>query len=129
MNRMYKHILLAVDGSENSNRAALETLKFVRSQTKITIVVVYEEDQQLTEEDKQSIIQPVVNVFNQVNMKYNVLELIGEPGPSILEESEKGDYDIIVIGSRGLSGVQEMVLGSVSHKVAKRAHIPVLIVK
>ncbi|MBW9235102.1 universal stress protein, partial [Leptospira santarosai] len=33
------------------------------------------------------------------------------------------------IGSRGLNTLQEMVLGSVSHKVAKRVHSPVLLIK
>ncbi|EGR8654283.1 universal stress protein, partial [Listeria monocytogenes] len=33
------------------------------------------------------------------------------------------------IGSRGLNSLQEMVLGSVSHKVMKRVNCPALIVK
>lgn len=35
----------------------------------------------------------------------------------------------VLVGSRGLNSVQEMVLGSVSHKIAKRVQCPVLIVK
>ncbi|WP_337692580.1 universal stress protein [Companilactobacillus halodurans] len=35
----------------------------------------------------------------------------------------------MVLGTRGLNSLQEMVLGSVSHKVAKRSEIPVVIVK
>nr|WP_259337888.1 universal stress protein [Staphylococcus devriesei] len=35
----------------------------------------------------------------------------------------------IILGTRGLNSLQEMVLGSVSHKLAKRAQIPVIIVK
>lgn len=38
-------------------------------------------------------------------------------------------FDLLVIGSRGLNTLQEMVLGSVSHKVVKRADCPVLVVK
>jgi len=37
--------------------------------------------------------------------------------------------DVVVIGSRGLNTLQEVVLGSVSHKVMKRVHCPALIVK
>ncbi|MGM0899696.1 MAG: universal stress protein [Bacillota bacterium] len=37
--------------------------------------------------------------------------------------------DLIIIGSRGLNALQSMVLGSVSHKVMKRASCPVMIVK
>lgn len=35
----------------------------------------------------------------------------------------------IILGTRGLNSFQKMVLGSVSHKVAKRSQIPVIIVK
>jgi isocitrate dehydrogenase len=46
---------------------------------------------------------------------------------SILNMSN--DFDLVVIGSRGLNTLQEMVLGSVSYKVAKRVKCPVLLVK
>ncbi|MHC0551186.1 universal stress protein [Salinicoccus sp. CNSTN-B1] len=51
------------------------------------------------------------------------------PAKEIIKEAELENYELVVIGSRGLSRFQEMVLGSVSHKVAKRAEIPVMIVK
>ena len=49
--------------------------------------------------------------------------------PAIVEYTNKNQFDVVVIGSRGLNALQEMVLGSVSHKIAKRANCPVLIVK
>jgi len=39
------------------------------------------------------------------------------------------DFNPQDVGSRGLNSLQEMVLGSVSHKIAKRVQCPVLIVK
>lgn len=47
----------------------------------------------------------------------------------IVSFANRGNFDIVIIGSRGLNSFQEMVIGSVSHKVAKRANAPVLIVK
>jgi nucleotide-binding universal stress UspA family protein len=64
---------------------------------------------------------------NQVT--YEIKILLGEPGPVIVEYANKEKFDLVVIGSRGLNVLQEMVLGSVSHKVVKRADCPVLIVK
>jgi nucleotide-binding universal stress UspA family protein len=43
--------------------------------------------------------------------------------------AREGDCDIIVIGSRGLGGIKEFLLGSTSHRVADEAPCPVLIVK
>ncbi len=39
----------------------------------------------------------------------------------ILKEAEKGKYDTLVVGRRGLSGIKQFVLGSVSDKVVKFA--------
>jgi hypothetical protein len=47
--------------------------------------------------------------------------LSGDPGPKIVDYANENQFDPVVIGSRGLNPLQEFVLGSVSHKVAKRA--------
>jgi nucleotide-binding universal stress UspA family protein len=47
----------------------------------------------------------------------------------ILEEAEKWDADLIVLGSHGYSGWQRFLLGSVSHAVANHAHCSVEIVR
>ena len=53
----------------------------------------------------------------------------GIPAEKVVEVANSGDYQAVILGSRGLNSLQEMVLGSVSHKVAKRSEIPVIIVK
>jgi nucleotide-binding universal stress UspA family protein len=47
----------------------------------------------------------------------------------IVRAGEKGKYDLIVVGSRGISGMRSLLLGSVSKRVAKEAKGSVLIVK
>lgn len=61
-------------------------------------------------------------------VKVNTVCLQGEPALQLLNYAEKNDYQLIVIGSRGLEGVKGLLLGSVSHKVSQAAHCPVLIV-
>ncbi|MEJ7291514.1 universal stress protein, partial [Staphylococcus epidermidis] len=51
------------------------------------------------------------------------------PTDKVVEVSNSGEYQAIILGTRGLNSFQKMVLGSVSHKVAKRSQIPVIIVK
>ena len=53
----------------------------------------------------------------------------GRSAEKIIETAKKGMVDLIVIGSRGLSGFKEIFLGSVSVRVADKSHCPVLIVK
>ncbi|WKB36071.1 universal stress protein [Terrilactibacillus sp. S3-3] len=47
---------------------------------------------------------------------------------TILEQINENDYDLVVIGSRGLSGFKEF-LGSVSHSVVQHSSVPVLVIK
>jgi len=53
----------------------------------------------------------------------------GDPAMKILEVAREEQYDLIVIGNRGLSGAKEILMGSVSSKVADHAHCPVLITR
>jgi nucleotide-binding universal stress UspA family protein len=58
------------------------------------------------------------------------VELIqGNAGETIVDLSKERFIDLIVIGSRGLRGVRELMLGSVSHFVIQHAEIPVLVIK
>ena len=53
----------------------------------------------------------------------------GYPATVILEESEQRGADLIVIGTRGLSGLKHLLLGSIAERVVQKAHCPVLTVK
>jgi nucleotide-binding universal stress UspA family protein len=53
----------------------------------------------------------------------------GDPPKVILYTAKKFNANMIVIGTRGLSQIKELLLGSVSHSVTKHADIPVLVVK
>jgi nucleotide-binding universal stress UspA family protein len=50
-------------------------------------------------------------------------------GGEIVKLAASSDYDLVVMGSRGLSGLKSLILGSVSRKVARESKISVLIVK
>lgn len=63
------------------------------------------------------------------NIPYEVKILHGDPGPTLVKFANQNHFDVFVIGSRGHNALQEIVLGSVSHKVEKRVSCPVLIVK
>ena len=47
----------------------------------------------------------------------------------IIEESKKNKIYLIVMGSQGASGLQEMFIGSNTEKVVRRSHVPVLVIK
>ncbi len=47
----------------------------------------------------------------------------------IIDESKKHDIDLIVMGSKGTSGLEEMLVGSNTEKVVRNSEIPVLVIK
>ncbi|MDJ0735038.1 MAG: universal stress protein [Nostocaceae cyanobacterium] len=51
---------------------------------------------------------------------------IGDPGKVICEQAKSWDADLIILGRRGLSGLSEFFLGSVSNYVLHHAHCSVL---
>ncbi len=139
---MYKHILLAVDGSEHSLRATKEAIRvaLLSPETVIEIVyvvdfskakneVLHSEGKEVLELQRRKKLLPIEEELEANQISYEVQILRGEPGPSIVDYANKEKVDLVVIGSRGLNSLQEMVIGSVSHKVVKRVHCPVLIVK
>ena len=55
-----------------------------------------------------------------------------EPGvaaKAIVERAETGDYDLIAMGTHGRSGIEHALLGSVTERVVRRSHRPVLTVR
>lgn len=139
---MYKRILVAVDGSSHSKRAASHAVFLASTQpdAHVTLLYVLDYDKTSTDviqkmtseelhEDRRNKILPIEDMFVSKGIQTEIKLLHGEAGPVIVEHANQEIYDIVVIGSRGLNTLQEMVLGSVSHKVAKRVHSPVLLIK
>jgi nucleotide-binding universal stress UspA family protein len=65
----------------------------------------------------------------KTGIKITTRLLKGNPAQTIVQAAEEGNFDMIVVGNRGLSGIAEFVLGSVSNRIADTAKCPVLIVK
>lgn len=139
---MYHHILLAADGSEHSLRATEEAIKIASlvNDCKVEVVfvvdfsqskkdVIHSQGIEALEISRRKKLLPIVEKLKENKISYEIKLLHGEPGPTIVEHANQSKFDLVVIGSRGLNALQEMVLGSVSHKVAKRVHCPVMIVK
>ncbi|MCP8615455.1 universal stress protein [Salirhabdus salicampi] len=139
---MYNKILLPSDGSDHSIRAAKHAIELAKLNEKASIELVYVTDTTRAKEhtlqnwNKIGIneageveISNTEKALQDAGVSYSVKRLKGDPGPTIVEHANLGEFDVVVVGSRGLNKLQEMVLGSVSHKVAKRAKCPVLIVK
>jgi len=64
-----------------------------------------------------------------VKVKTDVIMGISSIVKEIVEYAERNKVDMIVIGSRGLSGIKKMLIGSVANGVVTYSHCPVLVTK
>lgn len=138
---MFNKILLATDGSEHSKRSARYAIELAKNFGG-TIDIAYVVDGKTAKSDvlnssnkfeidvkRNEKIKVVKEMVIDSKIEYKTHILHGEAGPIIIEFANDNEFDCVVIGSRGLNNLQTMVLGSVSHKVAKHVNCPVLIVK
>ena len=149
-----KKILVSVDGSEHSQNvvnAALEIGKFQKTQITLLSVVQeevayyygeylnYDQIQKLSqanktmyEETKKGLEKLLDELGKSLETENIILEKIvqtGSPAEEIVKMAESGQYDLIIIGSRGLSASKKLFLGSVIQRVLNEAKCPVLVVK
>lgn len=90
---------------------------------------VYAPKDLLIEIGKQ-LIERATQVANKAGAKkISTALLSGDAGDAILERAKKEKSDLIVLGTRGFGELKGLFLGSVSHKVAARAHCACMTVK
>lgn len=71
----------------------------------------------------------MAGILNDIGIRTKVRIEKGVPFKEILRVESEEDVSLIVIGSHGLNNVEEMLLGSVSEKVIRKAKGPVLVVR
>ena len=136
-----KLILVPLDGSKNSFRGLDEAIIIARNcQATITGVYVTPLSPPASSEQKAYIKNVLLKNANEFMEKaetrcaqngilfYKKI-LHGDEGPKIVKLEHDKNFDVIVIGSRGMSSLKETFLGSTSNYVLHKAKIPVMIVK
>jgi nucleotide-binding universal stress UspA family protein len=147
-----KNILVAVDGSENSNRALDFAIDLAEKYSvAITVLnvseppvmgavplepttisgdsmVLFARDLRKIHED---ILSKAVVHAKEVNPKVMVLSKLreGNPALEIVAEAKESGFDIVVIGHRGEGRIREIFLGNISEKVSHLAPCSVIIVR
>ena len=145
---MFKKILVPVDGSQTSWKA-LDTARSLAEKYDgrllvITVMIPYGAgsflqmslDQTLIDQNNAAMKKAGFATLDMAKDKLGsyagdveYLEETGNPAELILEKSREDGCDSVVMGSRGLSGITEFLLGSVSSKVSQYAEVPVFVVK
>src|ERR1700674_828358 len=135
---MFKHILVAIDSSVYSQQAlptAIEDATKFHSDIVVEHVsehargpaVVYSTE---SPADATKLVGNAVKLIREagITAKGHLSDVAaGHVAKAIVETANANNIDLIVMGSRGLSDVQGLLLGSVTHKVIQTALMPVLV--
>jgi len=138
-------ILLPVDGSENSDRAARHLIGMVGHCGAMDIRVMNVQPPFLYIEVLLKPRQEVIDAWTHkagkdaarsacalldaAGIPYTLELAEGEVAETLVQHAEREQCDMIVMGTRGMGTVANLVLGSVATKVIHLAHIPVTLVK
>lgn len=135
-----KKILVALDGSKNSQRALSMGVFLARNcDTKLVGMNVisnipkkyhhlsYPEKPVLIAAD--NMLESAKTFCAQNGILFERKIDFGDPGPKITKFAESLNFDIIILGTRGMSGIKEKFFGSVSNYVVHKSSVPVMIVK
>jgi nucleotide-binding universal stress UspA family protein len=146
---MFKHILVATDGSTASDHAAALAVDLARTHgAKITALYVvdpypylgvgeanpygfqaYMAAAQAQAADAHA---KVAMLCKQGSSEVPVQALLVEDAAvtaSIVQTAKTQDADLIVVGSHGRTGIVRLMLGSVANKVVAESTVPVLVVR
>lgn len=122
-------VLLATDGSSHSERAAeAAAWVAVRCGLEATVVSVpahREEDESIAKAN----VDRALAVFRAAGVRATGRVAAGNPSEAILAVARDAGVDLIVLGRRGIGGVERLLLGGTSEKVAESADCSVMIVR
>ncbi|WP_462331968.1 universal stress protein [Schwartzia sp. (in: firmicutes)] len=140
----YRKILVPLDGSVESERGfrhAVYLASLVRGELTLLHVVDLNRKMSMLErsmaggyvptefkEQGYKLLQPYTKqVPEEVGL--DTMVQIGSPADVIVDVAENGGFSIIVLGTRGLGTLQDVILGGVSHSVLHHCSVPVLLVR
>lgn len=142
---MYKKILVPTDASEYSRRALKTALEVARAfQAEIVLLHVgYTSQaylgytisygitvtQEQLDQNGALAIEATLTGLEYGDIPIKKIVESGHPVTVILQQIEKENIDLVIMGSHGYGPITGSVLGSVSQRVSQRAGCPVLIVK
>ena len=142
-----RKILVALDGSEQSQRALEEVLKlFAADSMHVHVLNVCEpihfnevlfkdtlgDMRQLEDEHTaagRKLVESAAQKLAQAAVSHDTHVEIGHAAQVIADFAQKYHAEMIVMGTRGMGAIRSLAVGSVANKVVHLAQVPVLLVK
>lgn len=143
----YRKVLVGTDGSDSATVAVHEAAKLARAlEARLEIVYAFHPPdprmlarwmQEAPEEiasritgtaGAETVVEKAKAAAAEEGVEAEARFLEGDPAEVIIDEAEGGGADLIIVGSRGMTGAKRFLLGSVPNKISHHAPCDVLIV-
>ena len=137
---LYMKILVAIDGSDYSNKALLHACNIARTQqSKLILMYVIEKSTlnlldkkeylRLVKDFGKTVLEKSQKTCIQYGIESTVLLKEGNVANEIIKYAKTGNCNLIIMGNRGFGATTRFLLGSVSQKVAANSPCSVMIIK
>lgn len=138
--------LIPIDGSPSALHALDYAIKIAKEHGSVEMhllhvhpePIVYGEIQVYVSREKmeamqmahsRDLLQPAIEIAQASSVPYTSEILVGDTAHSICRRADELNCDAIVMGTRGMSSIGNLVMGSVANKVIHLAKVPVTLVK
>jgi len=144
---LLRHVLLALDGSDNALKATRKLIALINDVRSVGPVEVHlinvqrpvpgtaarfvskEGLQEYRQEQGDAALAAARALLADAGIAHQDHQAVGQPGPTIAEAARTLGCDMIVLGARGLGTHTAALLGSVAQGTIENAAVPVLVVK
>lgn len=136
-----KKILVGFDASQSSYKAlgvaldlahplqsSLDTLTIIHLPDFSPTMDELEESMDEAKKRYEAEFKKVEQIGQERGFNINSIMQIGHPAESLIRYATDRQYDLLVVGTRGLGGFKKLLIGSVAQKVVTYSTIPVLVV-
>jgi nucleotide-binding universal stress UspA family protein len=129
----WKTIVIATDGSKYSEAAARESIKMAKrctgTSSLLALAVIPEYATEKETKTANNAVQEIKRNAEKESLKAETAVLKGKPSENIVKFAKEKNADIIVMGSHGRTGIQRLLMGSVTAEVIGHTDRAVMVVK
>lgn len=139
-----RKILVPIDGSDNALRAVRYAASLAKELSDARLELLNVQDPlpmkvhaALSEDEiaewrsgySKLVLEPATQILDAIHVPYRVGSRVGSPATEILQQVRDTECDAIIMGTRGMGSLANLVIGSVTTKVIHLVEVPVTLIK
>lgn len=138
---VFQKILVGFDGSPQAEKAAQLAFSIAKTMdSKVLLFAVARPPEPATSVELEAVLDDAKEHYQEAfkkllqqasggNVEVETEIAVGHPAEQIIHKAETMKADLVILGRRGTSLFEKWILGSVSERVLRYAHCPVMVIR